>query len=221
MTNFNIDFGNILERIIDRLAKETGIFHSEADFKFSLAWALKEINPDNRIILEYKIGNRRYLDIFLLNQVNNKSVGIELKYFTSKFDYKNGIIEYNLKEQSAQDQMRYLAIKDIHRLEVFIKDKKFDVGYALWLTNVSPLLNDLGTDTADKAFRINQGRIIEPGLLKWGDKAKPGTTKYKPNFEINGQYEILWNNYPYGKPNETNDQKNSLFSYSITEVVPQ
>lgn len=36
MSNFNIDY------ILEKLSKERSIFHSEDDFKFSLAWAIKE-----------------------------------------------------------------------------------------------------------------------------------------------------------------------------------
>jgi hypothetical protein len=54
-----------LNQIIQKLANERPIFHSEADFQHGLAWLIHEEFPSCRMRLEvnpYTDGQRAYLD---------------------------------------------------------------------------------------------------------------------------------------------------------------
>ena len=133
----------ILKGIMESLGEKRPVFHSEADFQFELAWAIKEaMGEECQIRLEYPVfvnenlgdnrGDRWYIDIIVLikDGENWDWIPIELKYKTripkneeqpfTKMTH--GIEEdYYLKNQSAQDISRYLFWKDVHRVESLVK----------------------------------------------------------------------------------------------------
>ena len=69
-----------ITRLLDGLARERPVFHSEADFQFALAWRIKKATS-HYVRLEFKPfpEERVYLDIWL----PDVGVAIELKYPTS------------------------------------------------------------------------------------------------------------------------------------------
>ena len=73
-----------IHNIMHRLSLWRPIFHSEADFQFSLAWIIKEIYPDCEIRLEFvpDFNTNLHLDILVI--LNGKWIPIELKYTTKK-----------------------------------------------------------------------------------------------------------------------------------------
>jgi hypothetical protein len=57
-----------IEAILSRLAHKRPVFHSEADFKHSLAWEIQQRFPESPVRLEYKpkyVGKRVYLDVWV------------------------------------------------------------------------------------------------------------------------------------------------------------
>jgi len=88
--------------IIKYLSKRP-IFHSEADFQFSLAWDIQRAYPTADIRLEYPPENEpnRYIDILVRNK--EYSYPIELKYKTKKLSATIGDEQFHLKDHSAQD----------------------------------------------------------------------------------------------------------------------
>lgn len=127
-----------LNAILNSLAQQRPVFHSEADFQHALAWKIQKHLPDAAVRLEYPISNqnsRRYLDIYITQL--RRPVAIELKYKTRAVTVQIGSEKFTLKNQSAQDIGRYDFIKDIYRLEQMLKADQKGIGYAILLTNDS------------------------------------------------------------------------------------
>lgn len=184
---------NDIETAINNLRVNHKIFHSEADFQFSLAWELQKILPDAKIRLEYcpLFDDSMHIDIYVLDEEH--SYPIELKYKTKEIKMPIDGEHYNLKNQFAHDMGRYDFLHDISRIEkAKTLDENFELGFAIILTNDSaywsaPYINN----TVDAAFRIHEGQSIT-GSLSWGEKAGKGTTKGRDPFELRGSYKTTW-----------------------------
>ena len=202
--------------IINELAIERPIFHSEADFQFALAWMIKNRYADLDIRLEKPINNNdlqcteaqnffqrrnRYIDI-VLTYKNGKTVPIELKYKTKKLEYISDNGEYfNLKSHLANDHARYDFVKDICRIENYlIMNSNSDYGYAIMLTNDLLLEQRKKKPSNDASFEIYNGRILEQEL-KWSDNTSEGTKKTREaSIKLKGKYKLKWFNYPNNSP---------------------
>lgn len=222
-----------LIQAINRLAKDGKIFCSEADFQFSLAWELQKILPSAEIYLEKGVDvtdDMFYIDIVV--RYEDLYYYIELKYHTSLcvWRYKNS--QLFLKEQSAQDLLRYDYLKDIYRLLTVSKAHKEDYGggYAVVLTN-DRLIYDkprfYSNKVLDFNFRIHErsNAIIKynypiPGIVKWnnGDVLKPDHwTKVGPrkdSFFI-PKINTEWEHYFSFRDNDNIDQ---VFKFLTNEV---
>src|SRR5687767_12959564 len=95
--------------LLDPLAADRPVFHSEADFQHALAWTLHERHPDLSIRLELPVpidGGRIYLDVWG-RDADGKVVAIELKYKTRRLDITLQGENFALRGQAAQDCNRY------------------------------------------------------------------------------------------------------------------
>jgi desulfoferrodoxin (superoxide reductase-like protein) len=221
--------GEKLKEILGELSIKRPVFDSEDDFKFSLAWKIKETFKDSDIRLEKKFSlmegegkdkNNR-IDIYI--KIGDISIGIELKYYTAylkvkALSEKEG--ETTLANQLAFDIKCYDAWKDVQRLESFIEAKYIERGFSIWLTNIKSLIEckRLKENSAYREFWICEGTKNSPEM-KWRG-ASSGTIKGREeSIELNGEYKIHWENY---KKIDTNyiekGQENSDFKYSIVEV---
>lgn len=187
-----------MQQLLEKLAKRRPVFHSEADFQHELAWQIHLEDKEARIRLEKPIKfdkSTAYLD--LLVKSKNCHVAIELKYKTCKLrPFNNGDEEFNLKDQSALDTGRYDFIKDIMRLECYVKANSKSEGFAIFLTNdKSYWTEQKNANSNDFAFRIFDGKSIH-GDMAWGEGASKGTTLGRAqNIVLNGQYEVVWQHY--------------------------
>ena len=123
---------NDIETAINNLRVNHKIFHSEADFKFSLAWELQKILPDAKIRLEYcpLFDDSMHIDIYVLDE--GHSYPIELKYKTKEIKMPIDGEHYNLKNQFAHDIGRYDFLYDISRIEkAKTLDENFELGFAI------------------------------------------------------------------------------------------
>ena len=102
--------------ILHQLSIKRPIFHSEADFHFSLAWLIKKKYPECEIRLEFapEFNPSLHLDILVI--LDGKWIPIELKYTTKKCIKTINDEVYVLKEQGAKDQGCYNYLKDIMRI---------------------------------------------------------------------------------------------------------
>jgi len=227
---------DVIKELIGILSAKGIIFDSEDDFKFSLAWLIKEKYGEHaEVRLEKRMnynngpkGNKvnERLDIFikLQNCNSEKSIGIELKYFTSALECKGKGV--NLTSQGAENLRSYDALHDIERLERFKDEGKIDEGFAIWLTNDerywkcrkhSEEVEGKKSKKPDYYnFRICEGRTINGDTLDWknskGDKSKG---KREGPINIIGKYTIHWDEY-----NVRCDEvsKNSTFKFAIIKI---
>lgn len=165
-----------------------------------------------------------YLDLYV--KLNEKIYGFEFKYKTKELSVKNSILSFNLKNQGAQDLLRFEFRKDIHRLEylkyITIDDNpKIDIGFAVILSNDSTLYNNITKETADKELRFSDDTTIKGGSFKWHPKDDKGAwlKEYKYTMDLklrNEGYSVKWNTYIEIKNNL--NKKNCIFKYCVVEV---
>ena len=172
------------------------LFHSEADFQFALAWRIRELTPNCKVRLEYRVhleDKPLYLDVWL----QTLGAAIELKYKTRQLLARISDESYSLKDQSAQDLSRYDFLDDVRGLERMVDAGRARRGFAVILTNDrsywSPPTTDNRTD--DAAFRLHEGREIR-GPLKWShaDRLEAKKNRRQP-ISLSGSYTLRWHDY--------------------------
>ena len=104
----------IMHAILQELAEDRPIFHSEDDFKFALAWKIKTRYSQSDIRLEYpvrtpkrkdEVEGDRYID--LLVTFGKSQFPIELKYKTMECSSEiNGEV-FRLTEHHGRNENRY------------------------------------------------------------------------------------------------------------------
>ncbi len=202
-----------ITRLMDGLAAERPVFHSEADFQHALAWRIREeTGSDVRLEFPPFPAERIYLDLW----VPSIRVAIELKYLTSKLNVTLEGETFAIREQGAQDIRRYDFLKDLVRLEkVLAKVRRAQRGIAVLLTN-DPLYwkPPFKPNTVDAAFRLQEGREL-PARMAWSKEASPGTTKGRESaLLLAGSYKLGWRNYGIRKEASNSGQ----FRYLAVQV---
>jgi len=205
-----------LQAVLDSLRSERKIFHSEADFQHALAWKIHALYPTAHVRLEYPwgtvAGKRAAIDILIT--VDGQTFPIELKYAKRDLCVALAGEEYNLPHQGAKDITCYDHIKDICRVERFIKlTKNSTKGYILWLSNDLALTKPpRDTRVCYYAFSIHEGAEVH-GTMQWGETAGAGTTKGREEpLMLDKSYTINWHTYSdFGV-------KNGLFKYVLLEI---
>jgi len=201
------------------LATTRPLFMSEKDFQFALAWTIKEQYPECEIKLErhavlYKDKNS-YIDIVVEFKEKKERYSFELKYLTKKLvtTIKHEI--YNLKDQSAQDLVRYDFNKDIVRLEKYKNaDSSVKKGYAIILSNDSNIWTDLKRPVGYADFKIHD-KENHTGTLRWNtDFVGAGTMKGREQeLVLSGVYNLKWKTY------SDLEIRNGIFRYLLVEII--
>jgi len=188
--NFNV------KETMERLSKVRPIFHAESDFQHALAWQICEDNKGSKARLETKplAEENLFLDISIESE--NKKMAIECKYLTRKLVTSVGEEHFSLRDQSAHNQRRYDVMKDIARIEHFVKEKAVHTGLVVVLTNDSQYWTPKRkSNPSDKEFRLTEGRKVT-GELTWGIDASSGTTKGRESsIKLENEYELSWSDY--------------------------
>ena len=133
------------------------MFHSEADFQHSLAWAVRAQRPDLGVRLERPTpwkGPRGSIDIWLRGA--DGAAAIELKYWTRRAELVVDGERYELKNQNARDTDRYDFWKDVARTERLVRKGHTIGGYVVALT----YWDGDGRRWNDEAFRLYEGREV-------------------------------------------------------------
>ena len=171
-TGQTIDIPSVMET----LAQNRPVFHSESDFKHALSWQIQQDNPAMGVRQE--VGNllpgpdRRYVDIWF----PDTRTAIELKYRTTPATIQVEGEEFDLRRQGATLIRRYDFWHDVARLERAVLNGMAAEGFAISLTN-DHLYWDMGKpDTFDQQFRVHEGREAS-GTLAWAPGTASGTTK--------------------------------------------
>ena len=183
--------------MLAKLAERRPVFHSEADFQHALAWELQLADPTSQIFLEKQVavdGPRVHLD--LLVRGTGHELAIELKYKTRAVKWIHADEVFSLRNQSAQHIGRHDFIKDIQRLEKYVKTRPGSEGYAILLTNDRTYWSQSKkVDSVDSEFRLHEGRVICGGVT-WGAKASAGTKhKREEVITLLGNYKMSWRDF--------------------------
>ena len=201
---------------MNALMRKRSIFHSEADFQFSLAWEMQKAYPYADIRLEYCPAEHTnmHLDIFI--RIDGKSYPIELKYKTLMAQFEIEGERYNLKSQGAHDLGSYDYLIDVERIELLKKTMpSFEKGYAIMLSN-DYLYWDIPKSkktTVFDSFRIHDG-CEKGGLLNWTGNPSAGTTKDREKpINLHGKYQIEWREY-----SQLSQERNGTFNYLLLEI---
>lgn len=203
-----VEFSTLLEA----LAAERPVFHSEADFQFALAWKVRE-TTGQPVRLEWKpfAAEKIYVDLLL----PRAEVAVELKYLTRGLEANCNGESFALADQAAHDIRRYDFLKDVARLErVAAGSGRIKKGVAILLTNDSAHWRPpTRQNTVDAEFRIHEGRTAS-GPLAWVAHAGRGTTRGREDpIVLEGSYRFHWRDY--GSPVQ---RRHGQFRYLAVEV---
>jgi len=183
--------------LMNNLANQRKVYHSEADFQHAFAWEIHRLLPKSSVRLEMplKNANGKTLHLDILIQSPDRTIAIELKYKTRKLLTDIDGETFSLTSHSAQDTGRYDFIKDIIRLENITSNLKSCEGYAILLTNDSAYWKQRTMGTVDEAFSLTQDRILKNSMA-WTEEASDGTRKYRENdLELIGEYKLNWQDF--------------------------
>ena len=206
--------------LMNRLARERPIFHSEADFQHALAWRIHHDVPDCDVRLEYKPfpDKGMYLDLWL----PIIGVAIELKYLTRKLNHEHDREVFALKDQSAQDLRRYDFLRDIERLESVVALPHVQAGVAILLTNDPSYWNPPprpDRTTNDYEFRLHEDRTVG-GDMAWSERAGAGTIKGREEpICLKGSYNLQWQDYTPRDYTFIEQERNRQFRYLMVHVA--
>ena len=180
-----------VDEALETIAKARPVFHSEADFQFALAWQVKSVDPEIQVTLESRPLPGVHLDLAFARR--DQYSAIELKYLTRRWDGAHDGEQYRLANQSAHDYGRYGVVKDVSRVESFIRDRPGANGAVIVLTN-DPAYRSARDDSAanDSAFRISDGRVLH-GTHSW--RRPPASVERGRSLEISRPYALTWAPY--------------------------
>lgn len=201
------------------LAARRPIFHSEADFQHALAWELHVLDPNLEIRLEvpasYKSQSRAFID--LVARKDGTTIFFELKYKTINTSVEHKGETFNLKTQGAQDQGSYDFLKDISRVESFVKSTKSALGYAIMLSNDRRYWTQRrGINPIDADFQLLDDRVLS-GQLAWATHAGIGSIKGREApIDLERRYPIKWLSY-----SEIAGSNTSQFRFLSLEVTSE
>lgn len=205
-----------VDKIMYQLSRWRPIFHSEADFQFSLALLIKEQYPNCDIRLEFVPEFNPHLHLDILVIFEGKWIPIELKYTTKKCIKTINDEVYVLKEQGAKDQGCYNYLKDIMRIEEF-RDKadKFIEGYTIKITGeMSYLRPPIKVNCTYAEFSIDDGSI-KTGCMNWSTNTGKGTMRgMEAPIVLTGMYPIHWKEY-----SKVDDTNSGTFMYLVNTVT--
>ncbi|MDD9996702.1 MAG: hypothetical protein OXQ89_03050 [Rhodospirillaceae bacterium] len=204
-----IDIG----KLMTELARDRPLFHSEADFQHALGWQIQRANPEYAVRFEYKPRPNlaMYADLWLATV----GVVVELKYRTRSLNCEVGGEAFHLRDQRAHPPSRYSFLKDLQRLEEFVRTvKKVRAGLAVFLTNDPAYWKvTSGRQVVDADFRIHEGRQLA-GEMVWSERTSPGTKEGSEDpIRLAGEYRVGWRDYA-----SVGTERHAVFRYLAIQV---
>ncbi|TPW73830.1 hypothetical protein [Schumannella sp. 10F1B-5-1] len=183
--------------VLSSLAARRPVFHSERDFQFELAWEVRTRVPDVRVYLEPRPSANVHLDLAF--EHDGAYSALELKYLTRHWDGTDPSGQsFTLTNQGALDYGRYGGVRDVTRIESFLRSRPGSNGAAIALTNDSGYWRQRATTARDAAFRIAEGQKLHREL-RWS--SPPSSKKHDHPLSVAGLYELSWSNYSaFGGP---------------------
>lgn len=190
-----------LPSIVRALSRRRPVFHSEADLQQELAWQVHMTHPEMQVRLEVRVpepsrpGHRERVDLLLRGAQG--SVVVEVKYLTDALNVVHDGEVFDLPRQGAQDVSAYDVVKDIFRVEHFVRTEFAVAGVVLVISNDASYWTDPGHGrvTGAAAFRLYEGTTLA-GERAWGDAAGPGTRRSREaSLALSGNHLLRWADY--------------------------
>ena len=181
-----IDIGHIL----DGLAAERPVFHSEKDFQVGFGMeAVKALGTPVRLEYRPTTTEKVYLDVYMPRM----GLAVELKYKTRRLEAEIGGERFSLTDQRAHDNGRYDFLADLQRLEGLVASDAVEWGVAILLTN-DPLYWSAPrwADTEDAAFQLEDGSVLD-GELAW--QTKRDRRKRESPINLRRSHRLAWRDY--------------------------
>lgn len=202
VTAMHTALGDIdLPAVLDALAERRPVFHSEADLQQELAWQVRLAHPAVDVRLEVRVpepsrpGRRERVDVVV--RAPRGRIAIEIKYPTDALSARINDEPFELPRHGAQDITTYDVVKDVHRVEHFVRTGFCDAGAVVVVSNDPSYWTDPGHGraTAASAFRLYEGTLLS-GPRAWGANAGPGTTKGRTEaLDVAGAYTLGWRDF--------------------------
>jgi hypothetical protein len=187
-----------LPDLVRGLARRRPVFHSEADLQQALAWQAHLAYSDIQVRLEVRIpepsrpGHRERVD--LLIRGDNGLLAVEVKYLTDALSVVHDGEVFELLRQGAQDISGYDVVKDVFRVEHFVRTGFCVAGAVLVISNDPSYWTDPahGRSTNAAAFRLYDGSTLS-GERAWGDRAAASTrTGRETPLVLAGTHTLRW-----------------------------
>ena len=157
-----------IKTILEVLANQRPLFHSEADFQFALAWEIKSRYPQADIRLEAPFDGTVSGRIDILVRYQADVYPIELKYLKKRLQSTIDGEPYSLAE-GVHDLDMHDCIKDIARIESFRKQLAgFRSGYAVWVTNDPAYWSASYNASYYSEFHAPHGSV-KAGIMKYAN----------------------------------------------------
>lgn len=208
---------NTLDNLLLNLSRHRPIFHSEADFQFSLATLIQKTFPTAEIRLErpFSIKFNKYLDILV--KLDGKAYPIELKYKTTSLRPNSYIIQeeiYQLKYQGAKDLGSFYFLKDLERLEELSIAPDFEVGFTIFLTNDLSYQRSAKFKESNYADFALEEASIKTGEIKWRFGKMLGQS-----VNLKNSYKIHWQAYSHLEDDHSGQKiQNGDFNYILLSI---
>ena len=166
------------------------VYASERDFERAIKRSVERFIPGARVENPRRFGGIR-IDLGL--DFGEESVAIELKYKTRKYEIISNGRHFALKHTSAQGEVRYDFVKDITRVESYVRRANRRVGWAIILTN-DHLLWEPHSSGASEEFRIADGLTLS-GTRRWKEGCAISLTPRGADLNVLGVYHLNWQEY--------------------------
>lgn len=185
-----------IDLLMQRLASQRPVFHSEADFQHAFAWQIANMYPELQVRLEVPLRGmhgRGSLDIVIRD--GSSRLAIELKYCKARLETSVDGEEYSLPATVARDIFRHDVCKDIWRLEHAVGSGQAETGWMILLCNDEGLWKTSARSGIDDLFKLHHGRELS-GVLTWDERAGAGTTKKRDTpLALHNTYNLNWQEY--------------------------
>lgn len=191
--------------ILAFISQQTELMFNELDFQVQLALYLRSSGHYDDVDVEYSLPKESMpgydwdsnLRIDLVVSRDGKYCPVELKYPTRRVT--KAITRFGchipeavvMKNQGAQDIVRYNFWKDVRRIEVL--SRRFDTvegGIAVIMTNDPSYTRPVRPDSSCAPFCTAEGSVVGPGTIDWLNM--PTVRDSHPPFILDGRYEARW-----------------------------
>lgn len=187
------------------LAQQEELMFNELDIQIQLALYLRASGHYDDVDVEYSLPNESLPDydwgsnlrIDLVVSRDGEYCPVELKYPTRKVtqsilrfgvDVPEAVV---MKNQGAQDIVRYNFWKDVRRMESL--RKRFATiknGIAFIMTNDPSYVRSVRNTSSCAPFSTAEGHKVGPGTVDWQND--PKVRKNHPAFNLDGSYSLHW-----------------------------